>query len=526
MTVYGIQSQRGNLSHASRFSHLQDPTSQLRLKALATCHCSPLFVRTPSSLPLADEYLGHVADACGAEKSNRQCTPRTSESTVNIMSAGRGFQATENNLHRDKDHPEGHTGSKHIELSRTFLDLLDQVVDLRSEIVELRIDLRNDKSNYTHQQNNTSKVQSQFVDISTSLADIDSGYASRPIAPQQLQEVWGRLKTSTENARSLEERVRETEWELKKKEGRLVRKETKLYNIINKTRKEARALVPDDDSLSLGDDGSVSLSAHSGTSTETEPLAREYYDLLGETKLFRERIFNFESRHQYLVAVREEQREVGETLDPSDEEFYQEYFLERKNLIQSLSTTNAEMQKLRAQCENEGVLIEVPSPSPLDDADALDHSRRVTRRAIHYELPLGSTANRLSSGTTFIFGDIDNKARVGRWLDDVRQAIRLDPSDEDVLELSKGNLSQPDIHHFNDGISQWTEREAEDLLPFPDYGLLSATPPPQVTFSTDRGAIFQADPPRRRYSEPTFTFKMFESKYEDYLEHESSKSVR
>jgi hypothetical protein len=397
----------------------------------------------------------------------------------------------------------GHTTSKLVNLSRAFVSLLKQNEALHDEIVALRVDLSNERASHAQQREHTLAAQSSFADASTRF--MAAVTASDPIsaAAADLQELWVNLAQATKVLKQREETVQGLENNVKRKESRLEEKEKQLSQEIHKTREDVRSIVADDDTLS--DDSFVELSAYSGSTDGENSLVRKYYDLMGDVKIFRERLYNFESEHHYQLDVREEQRQLGELLEPPDEDFYEAYFSERKDLIQDLSTAKAEMQQLKAQCELEGVQVATPSLPPLDDADAIDHSYRAPRRAIHYALPPSSNLGLLNAGITLVFGDIDNKAFVGHWLHQVRQAGPADSPDVFVPNTKHPGKS-------ND-LPQWTEREAEDFLPFPDYGLLSTIESPANVPEGDRQALFLPDPPRRRYSEPIIQVRKFNVHY-------------
>jgi hypothetical protein len=427
---------------------------------------------------------------------------------------------TEDDPSGNKRQSSGHTTTRrHVKLSRTLIGLLKHTETLQDEVLGLRIDLNNERSGYAEQREHTLGAQSMFADASTSFMAAVAASSPSATAAAHLQDVWKKLMQSTEYLKGREQLVEQLEIQLKTKEGRLMAKERQLYDEIHRTREDVQSSLASDDALT--DDSYVELSAYSGSTDGENSLVRKYYDLMGDAKIFRERLFNFESGHQHQLAFREEQRQLGELVNPLDEIFYQAYFSERKALIQDLSTAKAEMQQLRAECELAGMSVEAPSLPPHDDADALDHSHRVPRRAIHYPFSPESNFGRLTAGITLVFGDIDNKAFVGRWLHEVEQAKRGESScafipDTDQLQSMNAQ---------SDDSLQLTEREAEDFLPFPDYGLLSAPTPPGNLLDKDRPAFLHSDPPRRRYSEPTIQVRKFDLRGRNYREFETSNSV-
>jgi hypothetical protein len=530
MTTYGIISERHRQLRSRSKARRQHPTPRHANKRVSRCQCFSRFVSTPTSIPLSDAYPGCVADVWGAE--NRQCwygAPKMSDPSVRSRARENAPSGTtmSQDIYTTEDDPPDHTGQpaghtttrKQVKLSNSFVGLLKHTEALHNEVLGLRIDLNNERTGHDEQREHTLDAQSLFVDASTSFMAAVAASGSNPAAAAHLQDVWERLKRSTANLKKREETVQKLEKELKKKEGRLLAKEKQLYEEIHKTRDDVRSSIASEDALT--DDSYVELSAYSGSTDDENSLVHKYYDLMGDAKIFRERLFNFESEHQHQLSLREEQRQLGELPDPPDEIFYRAYFSERKALIQDLSTAKADMQQLKVQCELAGMSVEAPSLPPLDDADALDHSRRVPRRAIHYALPPDSYFGRLTEGITLVFGDIDNQAFVGRWLNEVRQAKLPESSDVFVPNTKHPTRSKAKSNEF----LHWTEREAEELLPLPDYGLLSTTASPGDLSDKGLQAFAHSDPPRRRYSEPTTQMRRFDVRHRDRLELETSNSV-
>jgi len=419
------------------------------------------------------------------------------------------------------EHPR--ESSARIKLSAVFINLLKDALALHDEILGKRIALENERRNHHHQKEHTDLAQIQFMEASSNfVAKAASGSNSDPLT--SLQERWEQLKRSTENLKSLEDRILRLEVELQKKEGRTFDKETLLYEEIRRGREDIRSSIASNDDLA--DSSSALISAHSGSSENSDdPHVRRYYDLLGDVRLFRERMFNFESKQQHEMSIREEQKELGQTVNPPDSQFYAAYFSRREYLIRELSTATADMRRAKSYCDHEGLSVEEPDLPPLADANALDHSHRVPRSVIQNAILPGFVTGWLKADAMLLFGDTDKKVRVDRWLSDVQKAARVDSFELFVPESESSAGMSPESKAITEDISQWTEREAADLLPFPDYGLLSPSPPlpdPQNTYSR---ISFQPDPPRRRYSEPSAQVETFDALCKPGLELESPKSV-
>jgi hypothetical protein len=214
--------------------------------------------------------------------------------------------------------------------------------------------------------------------------------------------------------------------------------------------------------------------------------------------IYRERLFNFEMTHQQQIRSREEQRELGIACDMTDVEFYRRNF-GREVLTEDILNATKEMKTLK-ECDNVGVAVEEPETRPFAEHNALDHIFRVRQANIHYQTSPDSAPFVMSRDLTMLFLDVDIKARVRHWLNDVLRAIRMDPFDI-VTPENKTSRSSSTTKLTRDVLTMWTEREADSFLSFPDYGMLNTPEKPGVHAQGIEHFRFMADPPCRRYSE-------------------------
>jgi hypothetical protein len=419
--------------------------------------------------------------------------------------------------------PNREVAGNPVELSSAFRELLKHVTFLHDEIVGLRVALANERSHSDQQRKHAVVAISNFMEKSANLTKSAEISRRSVEVKHQLDEAWHNWKRSHDAWMSQEERMRALEAKLKTKEARLVNKEGQLYNEIHGIRDSISSSASSEATSS--NNGNYLLSAHSGSTNGTGPLAREYYDKLGDTRVFRERLFNFESEHQSQMATRNGQRQLGKPVEPPEDEFLQAYFSQRKNFIQDLSTARAETQRLKALCDREGIPVGESNLSELAATDNLDHSYRVPRAVMmQYATPPNSAPGLLNLENALLIEDIDIKARVGSWWNDVQRAYRADRLRSSSPDSREGHTLAQATKGSTDELSRWTEREAEDMLPFPDYNLLSTAGSSQVTREKDPAAMFQPDPPNRRYSDSTSRVRRSEIKSAIFLEGETSKS--
>jgi hypothetical protein len=417
----------------------------------------------------------------------------------------------------------GEAINNYVELSSTFRELLKHVTFLHDEIVGLRIELINERSHCDQQRKHAAVSISNFMEKSASLAARAEISRQSVEVKQQLDEAWHNWKDSHGAWMSQEEKVRSLESKLKTKEARLVNKEVLLYDEIQGIRKSISSSASSQANSS--DNGNYLISAHSGSTNGTGPLPHEYYDKVGDTRVFRERLFNFESEHRSQMAIRNGQRELGKPVEPPEDEFLESYFSQRKNLIQDLSTARADMQRLKALCDSEGILVGETNLSELAVTDNLDHSYRVPRQVMmRHAAPSDSAPGLLDPVTVLLVEDNDIKFRVGRWRHDVQQALQADQFESLSPDSREGHALAQATTDPMDEISEWTEREPEDILPSPDYNLLSTAGSPQLTRERDRAAMFQPNP-SRRFSDSTSFVRKLETKSTIFFEGETSKSA-
>jgi hypothetical protein len=478
-----------------------------------------------TTIPSADARPGRISDG-----RNRQCLSESPEhpkpTTLPLQSQTMSREETANISTNEESlapiDQSLYPLAIQIELSATFLRLFREVPDLHDEILGLRIILDNVRTDYGRQQENTSLIESQFMEASSTFMAATAGPDSASEKHRSLQEIWEQLQRSKENLKRAEERVRTKEKEIQKKYGRLFSKETELYDEIRQRREDIRSSIG---SEVESESDSVPLSAHSGTSTDEDPRVQEYYEQLGDNKLHRERLFNFEATYQQKVRFREGQKELGVTPELSDADFYKAELRERLALTRDIVKTSREAQHLKRECEEAGIVVEDPITPLLAENEALDHLLRAPRRTLQYPAPPNSAPGLLNPDIVLLFGDIDNKARVSRWLSEIQQA-KADRNDSFHTigpETTHTRSLNPEMRAIPHG---FTEQEAEGLLPLPDYGLLKTSNIPTNALEIERRHQFLPDPPRRRYSEPMSQIRRVDVNRISCIELNSSRSVQ
>jgi hypothetical protein len=149
-------------------------------------------------------------------------------------------------------------------------------------------------------------------------------------------------------------------------------------------------LSEDDDDNSYAADPEhvqrASLYAFSGSSSSSpslSPLEHQYYDEIGNVTLAREHLYNLETDYLQKRYIRDAQRKAGGSTLVPDSHFFQEYFSERKRLIQQYVSSKDLVYRWYKACKEAGIEVEEPNLPPLIARSTLDHSNRAEPDILH-----------------------------------------------------------------------------------------------------------------------------------------------
>lgn len=377
---------------------------------------------------------------------------------------------------------------------------LKEVVNLRDRVVEKRVNIGNAETELERQRQYTEKAQNRFMKASRAfMASIDDG-SSRSENQKALKKNWQLLQQSSDLFKSRGKRLRSAQHELQEWENTLLLKEEELYEDYLKKFLGAMSSVSSEETETQNTSDFEAVSAKSDSSDTMEPIVQQYYDRIGDVNILRERMYNFEGDHRRLTLMREAQRKEGLPIDPPEKEFYEIYFQEREYLARQYTSTKEDMYRLRSDCYIHGFHVEAPNLPPF-----LDQSYRIERSAAKkYSAP--PFEGRFNPDVYLLFGHLDNKVRVARWISDVRQANQevVVEMPESKLEATRHAIIKPLAPRSPGETSSWTDIEAEDYLRLPYYGQLQPSEADGLEKDGTELAFekIQGDPPKRRYSEP------------------------
>jgi hypothetical protein len=195
----------------------------------------------------------------------------------------------------------------------------------------------------------------------------------------------------------------------------LLRKEQEIYQRVSRARDDISSSEDADGELSDADE---TLSSKSHCS-ESQPLVKEYYEVIGKINLLRDSLVNFEARHQHRCNNRDWKRAKGEPIDPPDSTFTQNHFRKRKARVQELVMAREELDRLAGLCAKQNLEVEHPNLPPLAEDDLLNQLNRMPQSFIDHiasSTPGPEEANDVSA---FLVGHSDTESRIADWLNQV-----------------------------------------------------------------------------------------------------------
>jgi hypothetical protein len=398
----------------------------------------------------------------------------------------------------------------------------DALLKLYEEVIGQREQLQAQRRDYGTRRQEFMKLARSFIQLRSSRATTSRrSRTSSAGSWDDMQRVLGDMNDLQHICEKIEKRLEHMEQKLKQTEAR-------YHAQLSKT-------VPTSPPFNTTPNHTVELLAgdsdsESTTESSHNPLVDRYYDRIGDIHLLRERMYNFEAEHRRQLAVRAVLWRNRQILEPPDPVFYERYFKRRGDFIREYSAASQEVEQLSLICQEQGLEIEDANLPPFSEAQALDRTLR-DQQSISFVNPASADGN-TSISIQRLAEDIDTKARIAVWLSDMRK--------EEPEQLSHPLCSE------TDQIKSASSPSISEVLdnPEPPQDLVSGQSPTSrpfasssplqimqtsnsdngfnkleednastsITGSKKRFSDFQADPPRRRYSEPFLPLVRFSHK--------------
>ncbi|OCK85581.1 hypothetical protein K432DRAFT_400087 [Lepidopterella palustris CBS 459.81] len=316
--------------------------------------------------------------------------------------------AEEGNMHR--------TMPKSFPRSKRWTSAQRRVAKSRGAVLTTRVQVRKEEIRCLQQRQHSRDVQGKFMEVLHTAMEKGDPAGARPELDQlfkEIQESMDNLDHQEVQTRSLKDRLSDLEYRYGKREEELFRD---LEN----------ALAGDDVSYDDTETSSENITQPSSYGTiqdDAPPLLQELYSRMGDHKVLRDRLNNFEIDLQEQFDARETLRGEGKPIDMSDEKFYEMHIPEHNKIKEELSQAQADVQRLRDLCLSNGIKLDELNDAesvldirtePVTSPPDLDHPLQ------HLQSPhFPRSHSSVSPGDSLISKFLHTRDRINKWLTDI-----------------------------------------------------------------------------------------------------------
>ena len=292
--------------------------------------------------------------------------------------------------------------------------LLERLLKFRENVNGRTIFVNNDRRRYVDEQRILLEALSQFLEAAEVVVTSKPSTEDVPKSETSLHKSWSHVQKLAEQFRSHGLALQKEEHELILLENRLLRKEQEVYQRVSRARDDISSSEDAEWDLSDADE---SLSSKS-RSSESHPLIKEYYAVLGKINLLRDGLVNFEARHQHRSNNRDWKKAKGEPINPPDSTFTRDHLRKRKARVQELIIAREELDRLSVLCANQNLEVENANLPPLAEDDLLNQLNRIPQSFIDH---IAATTGRPEEATdvSALLGHSDTESRIADWLNQV-----------------------------------------------------------------------------------------------------------
>lgn len=364
------------------------------------------------------------------EKASRRSTVVSEDAKVNGDSDGRGKRRQSN------------TEEKEARLRR----LRWRNLTTRAAVAEKRRGLHHARLEITHADQGFMKL---VREMRTQQSDgRDEDFQALEEHYRQLQAARDKYGPLEESYNALEERLDREEYEITKLEERLREGQSDIQSQLDES--DALSSAFDDDQS----EGRVLIESDDYT------LYDEYLSRQGDADMVREDIAELRFEYQMLQEARMSRRKVGHQLSPEDQAIWDNFFTKEAVLSERLEQIELDVERLRIQCIEAGLMPEEEQSDESEGEDILEDAAGSTpaeyeRFPLLLEQPNGEMADGAWNSLITDFDPEDPGDRVERWL-----LHKLRSSCSEVELLARISAS--------DGLGPFTttEKWQEEVLEF------------------------------------------------------------
>jgi hypothetical protein len=415
--------------------------------------------------------------------------------------------------------------------SPAFLFSVMETQERRHSSVSARVQVRNRRKNYGLLRDHTRSVQDNFLTVAENFVSQQSGENAN-----NLESGLKLLNAALDDLRMYSSRFRLEEDGLQQEEAELNIRETELYEGETNMYNELGRIAGKFPSISRGKQPARHKTSHSTRSTSTartHPRARRYYDRAGDVKNLRERLHNLQAQHHQDIVIRQNHKEVGQSVFPSEKTFRKRYLNALVTLVRELEIAKADAHQLKLACHKHRVDVEDGKES-FDKEEVIHLSLKLEREMIRHAAT--QTQDQWIHGADslgdILSGYMDSNARVRAWLADTTRFTNKDitqdfaTQQEAQMEPKHNMPLSPSLQSITPSmtlqiaIASASQKqvgiEANDLAETPadrpDYpqesrrssGSISSAGGSMQSSTSVYPRLepkFEGDPPRRRYSD-------------------------
>ncbi|QDS69657.1 hypothetical protein FKW77_009449 [Venturia effusa] len=349
----------------------------------------------------------------------------------------------------------------------------------RDIVLGKRVFVLNQRTSYRYQRDAAHKARNKFLLAAKNLRSrlekqgIDTGSC---VEYKYFEDAFAELGVFNQNLDKMENKLQEADKDLDKGESKLSVEEKKVYNALTRyvEHSPSRPLIVSEPPKMP----SLQSSSDSSSSSDSEPLAEEYYGAAGTVKILHDRLHNRQIQHLQDESVRQIDMELGKTLHPPEKEFRKGYLIGLSALYAELLKAKKRSTSLKKACKEAEIDLEADGESR-SCSEALHLTPEFERRLIRHAAALDDTEEQKVLLTNFFSGYMDPKTKVSDWLVDLPQR---DSSD---------SLEFPEIKHLGD---KRPSQDSEVVAPnapssriYPDYSNNRTSMVPDI--SSDQARI-------------------------------------
>jgi hypothetical protein len=353
----------------------------------------------------------------------------------------------------------------------------------RDSLVRRRLGVAYQRKNYGYQRKHASESLRRFHEAAKVFLERHSIDPSFDPEYQQLEQSFIDFVGFNKTLDQTEEVLQKEDKDLNIREDELLAEENKVYKRLNQI-----TAVRENPKRRIKPSRRAPPSVRSSSTQTTDPRAREYYDRTGAVKHLRDILHNVQVQHHHDNAIREGQKELGQTPSPTDKEFIDTYHERLARLLAELSKAKKEARSAKRFCRKHQVPFEEDGDEDLlDKAEALQFNSDIDRKIFQHAAIEEDEEQRAQLLDKYLSNYLDSNTKVNSWLENLTSdtsnqngaaqtsSWSQDPHRQKLSKVSAPLSIQSSIHfHVIEPISALTSPEFHTINGDNDHDSLSS----------------------------------------------------